>query len=148
MTMINCAQCNRDISSESFRYEADDGRILCEACFQSDEATPEPHQATFAFLRGIVGVLKIMAFVGLAGGAVLAHSSYGYNGLISAGAAICGILIFLACLILSELVRLGLSLEQGIERVSLNMDRLLNLLMTQKKEPVVPDDTREGEEPW
>ncbi|MCX6338427.1 MAG: hypothetical protein NTX71_00715 [Candidatus Aureabacteria bacterium] len=146
--MINCAQCNRDISSESFRYEADDGRILCEECFHGEEATPEPHGAKFGFLRVLVQMLKIMGFVGLAGGAVLAHSSYGYNGLISAGAAICGILIFLACLILSELVRLGLSLEQGIERVSLSTDRLLNLIRAQEKGPAVPDGTREGEEPW
>jgi len=145
--MVNCAQCTRDIPSESFRYEADDGRILCEECFYGEEETPEPYQAKFGFLRGLVQILKILAFVSLVGGAVLVHSSYGYNTLIAAGAAICGIFIFFVCLIVSELVRLGLSLEQGIERVSLSTDRLLNLLIAHEKKAVVPDGTRESEEP-
>jgi len=147
VSMVNCARCTRDISSESFRYEADDGRILCEECFYGEEGTPEPYQAKFGFLRGLVQILKILAFVSLVGGAVLAHSSYGYNVLVSAGAAICGIFIFLVCLIVSELVRLGLSLEQGIERVSLSTDRLLNLLIAHERKAVVPDGTRESEEP-
>jgi len=146
--MVNCAQCSRDISSESFRYEADDGRILCEACFRSEEATPEPYRAKFGFLRGLVRALKIMAFVSLVGGAVLAHSSYGYNALISAGAAICGIVISLVCIIVSELVRLGLSIESGLEHISLNMDRILDLLGEQEEKPAVPGVAHEGEEPW
>ncbi len=145
--MSNCAQCGRDISSESFRYETEDDRILCEACFRSEEAAPEPYRPRFGFLRGMVGALRIVAFVSFAGGAVLAQSSYGYNAVLSAGAAICGIVISLVCIIVSEIVRLGLSIESGLERISMNMDRIIALRREQEEEPAVPSAARRGEEP-
>lgn len=146
VSMVNCAQCRRDISSDPFRYEADDGRILCERCFSVEEAVVAPRQAGFGFLRGMARALKIAAVICLIGGLVIAHSIYGCNPLVSAAAIISGVVVFIVCIIVSELIRLGLSIQNGLMRVSINTDRLAD--PRRRQGPLAPDAAREDGGPW
>ncbi|MEJ2744406.1 MAG: hypothetical protein P8123_01780 [bacterium] len=148
MSVVNCAQCRRDISSEPFRYEANDGRILCEGCFYREEKAVEPNRAGFGFLRGMVYAFKIVAAIGLIGGLMFAHSIHLYNPFISAAAIIISIIVFIVCIVVSELIRLGLSIQDGIMRISVNMDRFPDLLMGRQRGAVAPDVTEAHEEPW
>lgn len=128
MSVANCVQCRRDISDEPFRYEANDGRILCEKCFYLEETVVEPRQAGFGFLRGMMYALKIAGFISLVGSMVIAHSIYGYNPLVAVAATISGMIVFIICIIVSELIRLGLSIQNGLMRISSNTDRFPDLL--------------------
>lgn len=148
MNVVNCAQCRGDISSEPFRYEGGDGRILCERCFYREEAVPEPLRAGFGFLRVMAYALKIAAVIGLVGGFVVAHSACGFNPIVSAAAIASGVCIFIVCIVAGELIRLGLSIQDGIARISNGMDRLPGLLKGWQGGPAATDVTRGDEERW
>jgi hypothetical protein len=127
ISMVDCAQCRRDISVEPFRYEADDGRILCERCFYHEGTEPEPRREGFGFLRGMAFALKLAAFIGVVGSLVFARSIYGYNPLVAIAAVIGGIAMFIVCFIVSELIRLGLSIHNDLMRISIDSDRFPSL---------------------
>lgn len=148
VSMVNCAKCHRDMPSEPFRYEANDGRILCEKCFYREEAVVEPHRAGFGFLKVMGHALKIVAVIGLVGGLTFAHSVYGINPLISAAAIISGIVVFIICIVVGELIRLGLSIQDGLMRVSINMDRLPDLIKERQGGAVASDVAPEDGGPW
>lgn len=124
MEQTRCAACGGDAGSGGVGYESDDGHLLCESCFYRAADAAETPRGRFAFLRAAAVVLKFFAFVALAGALFSAHSRYADNPLPAAGTALLGILVFLASMLLSEMLRLGISLDERVAHISRTLDRL------------------------
>jgi hypothetical protein len=68
------------------------------------------------------------AVAGLAGGAAIAHLGREGGWLIPAAGLALGAGVFLGCLALAELIRLGLSVEASLKRLSGAVDRIEGVL--------------------
>ncbi len=118
MELHRCSRCGRDVSAEEFKYEWREGEILCEDCFQGASQQPQSRPTDFALLGVASILLKVLAVIALAGGFALAHFRYEYSRPLAIEAAISGIVIFLACLVFSELIRLGLSIDKKLRSIA------------------------------
>jgi len=124
MDSLQCAGCGRDLSDEAVRYESDDGRILCDGCFyQAGEKTPGA-RPQFLLLRASVVILKLIGLGALFGSVLLMHSRDGHYTVPPVEALILGAFSFVVCFVMAELVRLGLSIEEKVARVSRIADQL------------------------
>ena len=128
MELHRCSRCARDISAEEFKYEWREGEMLCEDCFQGASQKPQSRPTDFALLRVVSILLKILAVIALAGGFALSLFRYDYSRPLAIEAAISGIVIFLACLVFSELIRLGLSIDKKLRTITDTVSSMLNLV--------------------
>ena len=127
--MALCARCRAEIPPGIFTYEGDDGRALCPRCFRGscgDDDRPGPRG--FALLRGLAVAFRVCAVTGLAGGAAIAHLGREGVWLIPAAGLVLGAGVFLGCLALAELIRLGLSVEASLNRLSGAVERIEGVL--------------------
>jgi hypothetical protein len=143
-----CVRCGRDVAAEPIKYEAGDGRILCEHCFRVEGELPPGEQAPFTALRVLGRLLKVLAFLGLAGGLMMAYLSRGSDLVVDTVTAVNGVLIFLTCVILSELIRLGLSIHAGVQRMNRAAERLVRAARERENGAGSRGDTGAGVEPW
>ena len=138
MGLSRCARCGCDFSAEEFKYEDETGRTVCERCFQTTPSEGGASQPGFTMLRAISVLLRVVALVGLISGAVLAHLRFEYSIILAIEAAVTGMLIFLACIVLSELLRLGLCVERELTRISAVSQRILGLIQERGQESRLP----------
>jgi hypothetical protein len=121
-----CARCSRDLSGEQFLYEDERGRIVCERCFGGDAPPrPEPEKNT-GILRGAVILLKVLAFIVLLSGAVLSQAYFAFSGFLALQAAVSGVVAFVVCIVLSEMLALALKIQRQVAAIDKRTAALLN----------------------
>ncbi|MDD5557411.1 MAG: hypothetical protein PHN82_09195 [bacterium] len=123
-----CRRCGRDLSGDPIKYEADDGRILCEGCFRATAEWAAAPPPAFLLLRGAAWALRIIAVLALAGGAIAARLGGGPGGGIRPDALLAAALVFLSCVVLSELARLGLAVHGRLGEIGARLARLEDAL--------------------
>lgn len=137
--MALCARCRAEIPAGAFTYEGEDGSPLCPRCFREGGGDTAPGPRGYALLRGLAVVLRLCAVAGLAGGAAIAHLSRGGGGIVPAAGLALGAGVFLVCLAMAELIRLGLSVEASLDRLSDSVDRIEGVLHDGRNPPGCPD---------
>jgi hypothetical protein len=125
--MAVCARCGAEIPPGFVRYEGDDGSALCGRCFRGSRGD-EPRPRGFALLRGLAVAFRICAVAGLAGGAAIAHLGREGEWFIPAAGIALGAGVCFGCLALAELIRLGLSVEASLGRLSCAVERIEGVL--------------------
>lgn len=123
--MARCAGCGAEIPTGIFAYEGDDGNPLCRRCFGVSEAGGGRRPARgFPLLRALSVAFRVFAAAGLAGGAVIARLAPPGDRFAAAAGLVLGAGVFIACLALAEVMRLGLSLEASLDRLSREVERM------------------------
>lgn len=148
MALNRCARCGRDIAAGAFKFQDDDGLVVCEDCFHSSVAGRDAQGRNFSMLRAVSVLLKVVGFVGLIGGVVLAHVAFERSVSRAIEAGISGVFIFLVCIVLSELLRLGLSVEREVSRTAAIAQRMLDLMRERAGEKGAAGGETGGRKPW
>jgi hypothetical protein len=148
METAKCSRCGRDLAFEEIRYEGEHGEKLCEHCFQNAGSIPRIRPAGFVALRAVAVLLKVVAVVVLAGSIAFAHFRLGYGRLLALETAISGIVIFFVCITVSEMIRLGLSVEKKLEHLADAIDSLSTLVKTLKADTPVSSGKDDGTSFW
>lgn len=120
--MATCTRCRVEIPPGIFAYEGDDGSALCARCFGAEAPAPRPRGRFL--LRALSAAFRICSVAGLAGGAAIARLAPPGDRITAGAGLVLGVAVFLACLAAAELIRLGLSVESSLDRLSRAVERI------------------------
>lgn len=134
-----CARCRAEIPPGVFTYEGDDESPLCPRCFRMSGGDDAPGTRGSFLLRGLAVVFRLCAVAGLAGGAAIAHLAREGARIVPVAGLALGAGVFLGCLAISELIRLGLSVEASLDRLSGAVERIEGVLHDGRNTPGHPD---------
>jgi hypothetical protein len=148
MEAAKCSRCGRDLAFEEIRYEGEHGEKLCEHCFRNAGSTSRIRPEGFVALRAVAVLLKVVAVIVLAGSIALAHFRFGYGRLLALETALSGIVIFFVCITVSEMIRLGLSVEKKLGHLADAIDFLSTLVKTMKADTHVSSGKDDGASFW